>query len=163
VSSRCLALLLPFRADTEGVRRSPEVLIGVVVSLVVILALVAVVLSRGPLTYPDGSPERTLQSYFTAVIAENKAEAFSYFSSESQCTQQDMENSYVPDISRIDIESSKVTGDEASLTVRLEFGGSSIFSGSYSERQTFGLVKESGEWKIADGAWPMYSCGEWVK
>lgn len=146
-------------------RKRPEVVLASVVAAILVLALLAVVIStsRGPIEYPAGSPERTLQSYFQAVIKGDKVAAFSYISQESPCTQVDMDNSYVIDVGRVDLESVQTSGDRSTIRVRLELGSDSLFDNAYTEEHVFNLVKEAGEWKITDGAWPMYSCGEWVK
>lgn len=144
-------------------KKRPEVLLFIAVGVIVGLAVVAVFVSRSGTTYSSGSPEQALQSYLESVLKGDKVAAFSYISSDSPCTQQDMDNAYVVDVSRVDVESSAVTGDRARIQVRFEMGDDFLFSRAYPEKFTFQMVKESSGWKITDGAWPMYSCGQWVK
>jgi len=146
-------------------RKRPEVVLAGMVAAILILAVVAVVVAttRGSADYPTGSPERTLQSYLQAVIKGDSLAAFSYIADDSPCTQRDMDNAYIMDVGRVDIENVRTTSERSTIRVRLELGTDSVFGNAYTEEHAFNLVKESGEWKITDGAWPMYSCGEWVK
>lgn len=146
-------------------RKRPEVVLAGLVGAILLLAVLAVVLAsgRGTVEYPQSSPERALQSYLQAVIKGDTVAAYSYISEESECTQTDMDNAYVNDVSRVDIDSVSTSGDRSTIRVRLEFNNGSVFDDTYSEEQRFSLVRESGAWKITGGAWPMYSCGKWVK
>ena len=106
-------------------RRRPEVAIGVAVGAILLVALVAVLVSagRGPQAYPIGSAERTLQSYLEAVISGEKVTAFSYVSEESPCSQRDMDNAYIIDVTRADIISTRTDGPRYIIRVRIEQGG----------------------------------------
>lgn len=146
-------------------RKRPEAVLAGLVGAILVLAVLAVALApgRGTVTYPQGSPERALQSYLQAVIKGDTVAAFSYIANESDCTQADMDSAYVLDVSRVDMESVQTSGDRSTIRVRLEFDNGVVFGNTYGEEQTFRLVRESGDWKISGNAWPMYSCGEWVK
>jgi hypothetical protein len=144
-------------------RKRPEISIAIAVGAIVVLAIVAVLASPRAADYPSGSPERALQSYLDAVIKGDMVTAFTFISEESDCTFQNLENSYVGEIKGVTLENSRVTGDEAKVSVRIEYGDGPLFGGSYGEQHSFALVKESGDWKIDGGAWPMYECGKWVR
>jgi hypothetical protein len=144
-------------------RKRPELSIAIAVGAIVLIAVVAVFAAPRAAEYPTSSPERALQSYLDAVIKQDKVKAFSYISADSECTFQNMENAYIAEVKGVTLENSQINGDRAKVTVKIEYGGGGFLGDSYGEQYSFALVKESGEWKIEGGAWPMYECGEWVR
>jgi hypothetical protein len=60
---------------------------------------------------------------------------------------------------RIGLSDATSTETSAKVTVTIETSNGDPFGGSYSETQTFRLVKEDSGWKITGIPWPTYECG----
>ena len=79
--------------------------------------------------------------------------------SDTKCAADDFDRAYIQDSIRIGLSDTTSTETSAKVTVTIETSNGDPFGGSYSETQTFRLVKEDSGWKITGIPWPTYECG----
>lgn len=145
----------------------PNRVLGIVVSSVVLIAVVAGALgvARGETEYDPATPEGAVQAYVTAVIDGDHRAAMALVAEESPCVINDLdESSYGFDDSRVVLRETRVDGDEADVVVGIATSpvGDLLAGQERFERQTFRLVGGPGEWRLTGVPWPMYACGEGV-
>ena len=144
-------------------------LIGGGAFLVVLLVasiIVALLEREEPLT--AGTPEAAVQQFLRAAEAEDLALAFDSLSAalQEECSLQEFGGRGYPTRNqlgdaRITLEKSQVVDDTAFVTVRIsQFRGSGPFGTSESTfEQRYSLMREDGDWKIAEYPWPFFNCG----
>ena len=140
-------------------KRANRVL-GIVVAAIAIVALIVVFAVKEPTAELDkGSPEGVVQQYLNAAIDKDFDQAKSFLASDTKCTADDFDRAYIQDSIRIGLSDATSTETSAKVTVTIETSNGDPFGGSYSETQTFRLVKEDSGWKITGIPWPTYECG----
>jgi hypothetical protein len=148
----------------QTMRKNPVAMLGLAMGAVVLLAVVAMILAeaRRNTTYPEGSPQRTVQNYLEKVANDEKVIAYSYVAKESPCTQKDMDAAFGEPIDRTIVQFARIDGDRGVIGIRLEmgYGGGGVFGGRSTQDHTFTLVREGSQWKLTDQIWPMTSCGK---
>jgi hypothetical protein len=156
------------REDTEGMSESifhPRRVLAVLVVMTILLAAVAAFLSStGENTkYSPSTPEGVVQLYLTAVIEGKNDKAVNYLSASSECTASDLDRSWKPESVRVNLGSTDFDGDTVYVDTLVDISSGGPFDDYYTEKHSFRLVKESGNWRIQGIPWPMYSCGEMNK
>jgi hypothetical protein len=141
--------------------KNPVTMLGLAIGAVVMLAVVGILLAevRRNTTYPEGSPQRAVQSYLEEIGKDAKVTAFSYVAKESPCTQQDMDASFGASIKRTYVQFAHMEEDRGTIGMRLELGYRGVFDSRVTLDRTFSLVRENGEWKLTKRIWPMETCG----
>jgi hypothetical protein len=130
-----------------------------VVAVIVVIALV-VVFSRGaPAPLDASSPEGVVQRYSAAVIDGDEKKAAGYLAraTEDGCARFDPS---LTDNIRVTLVSSKVRGDSADVRVSIaQSFDSGPFGGSESSYEdTFGLVRQGGDWVIESAPYVLAVC-----
>ena len=142
----------------------PHRVLAIGVAVIVLLAVVAAVVSatRSAPTYGEGTPERTVQRFLTAVLDDDYETAAGLLAEDSSCDVEDFDQSYLPDDVRVVLHGVDVEADRsARVHVEVVFGGGDPFGGSeYSEDHGFRLTKSGEEWSIEGVPWPLYECGK---
>lgn len=144
-----------------GGRRYLTILVPVVV---VVLLVVAAVLAgtRKPETYPAGSPEGAVQAYFRALADRDPHRAGALFSTTLRvsCDPTTLPDPGYPTVKRVVLDRVTTDGDHATVSVTVtEVYGSSLLGPDESTlEQTMYLVREGGEWRLADLPWPWFNC-----
>ena len=140
-------------------KRANKVL-GIVVAAITIVALIVVLAVKVPTAQLDkDSPEGVVQQYLSAVTDRDYSQAIEFLSTDSKCTVEDFDRAFIQESLRIALSGTSSTVSTASVTVKIENSSGDPFGGSYSETQTFRLVKDDSGWKIAGIPWPTYECG----
>jgi hypothetical protein len=140
-------------------KRANRVL-GIVIAAIAIVALIVVLAVKEPTAELDeGSPEGVVQQYLNAAIDKNFDQAKSFLASDTKCTADDFDRAYIQNSIRIGLSDATSTEVSAKVTITIETSNGDPFGGSYSESQTFRLVKEDSGWKITGIPWPTYECG----
>lgn len=138
------------------------IIAGLLVFLLVIAAAVAALTlgSRGPASFPAGSPQEAFQGYYRAYLDQDPDTAYQYFSQRVQRQVSLDEYSRIvsssglyasPDErnSRILIDRVEQIDDRATLYLIQEmFVGTGINATQFSSERQVRLVREGGEWKI---------------
>jgi hypothetical protein len=133
---------------------------GIVIAAIAIVALIVVLAVKEPTAELDeGSPEGVVQQYLNAAIDKNFDQAKAFLASDTKCTADDFDRAYIQDSISIGLSDATSTEVSAKVTITIETSNGDPFGGSYSESQTFRLVKEDSGWKITGIPWPTYECG----
>jgi hypothetical protein len=140
--------------------RSNRVLAIIASFTLVAIALAAFMISTGKeRTLTAGSPEAVIQSYLKNIIDKKNDRAALLFAQDSTCTAADLDRSFFDDNFRASLISTEVTNNRAYVKVNLTFSSGGPFDSGYSEKQSYRLDKEDGQWRIAGIPWPLYDCG----
>ncbi len=135
----------------------------VVLGVVAVLAVVAAVLAatRSAPRYDPATPTGVVQGYVSALVDGDRAQAVRFLVPDSPCALADLDRADVPDQVRVVLNDSDVVGGTARVEVEVVTSSSDPFGGyEFSERHTFRLTRDGGDWRIAGEPWPMYGCGE---
>lgn len=142
-------------------RRADLLLIGAVAVLLVV-ALVAVLLSRQhTATYAEGSPEATAQAYLSAVVAGDTAEAARHLDPDRGCTAANLEVAYIGDAARVVLRESQVDGETARVRVEVVSGGGMLSGPEWVREETLRLRRDAASetgWVVTGVPWPAYEC-----
>lgn len=140
----------------------PERVLLLLVAGIVVLAVVAGVVSalRPVSEFELGTPEATVQAFLQAVFEGDEEAAEGYLAAASGCDASDIERARTDNSSRVVLRESDIEDRSARVTVEIV---SSSDDGpfdvdEYSQRRTYDLVRESGEWRLSDAPWPLFSC-----
>lgn len=140
----------------------PERVLLLLVAGIVVLAVVAGVVSalRPVSEFEPGTPEATVQAFLQAVFEGDEETAESYLASDSRCDASDIERARADDSSRVVLRESDIEDGRARVTVEIVSSrdGGPFDVDEYSRRRTFDLVQESGEWRLEEAPWPLFSC-----
>ena len=121
-------------------------LLGILIGIgaLVVLAL-ALFFTRkdNTLTYgPEDTPEGVVHNYVVAVFQRDYEKAYGYLADKKdkptleQFRKSFLQNYVNPDNNSVDIGGTEFTGDEAFVTVYVQYGSSDPFSSGYSQRGT---------------------------
>lgn len=133
-------------------------LLGILIGIGVLVALaLGLYFTRQDqaLTYvSDDTPEGVVRNYAVAVFQRDYEKAYSYLADKDakptfdQFKRSFLQNNVNPDNVGLDVGTAEITGNEAFVTVYLQYGSSDPFSsGSRSEDRAV-LVKQGEDWKI---------------
>lgn len=138
-------------------RTRPTAVLVIVAVLVVLLAVVAALVSRGR-DYPTldaNTPDGVVQLYVSALFDDDVATAVEFVDPALGCSDP-LPEIYLSDIARVAVLKSTTSGDTASVELRIEEG--SGLDGTWSHREDFSLRRDQGTWLITGDPWPIYSC-----
>jgi hypothetical protein len=133
-------------------------LLGILIGIgaLVVLAL-ALFFTRkdNTLTYGlEDTPEGVVHNYVVAVFQRDYEKAYGYLADKKdkptleQFRKSFLQNYVNPDNNSVDIGTTEFTGDEAFVTVYVQYGSSDPFSsGSRNEERAI-LIKQGGQWKL---------------
>jgi hypothetical protein len=143
----------------------PRRVLSVLVVFTVLLAAVAAYLSSTTenTTYSPTTPEGVVQLYLTAAIEGKNDKAVDYLSVNSDCSANDLDRSWMPESVRVNLGGTDVDGATVYVDTLIDISSGGPFDDYYTEKHSFRLIKESGNWRIQGIPWPMYSCGEMNK
>ena len=130
------------------------ILVGIVV--LVVIALVVFFLRQGSQTYiAEDVPEGIVHNYVLAVLNDDYEKAYGYLADlDNKPTYEQFRDAFLtgavnPNNSAVDIGSSEVTGETASVEFALIYSPSDPFSTGYRDVQRAILVRQGGEWKLS--------------
>ena len=141
-------------------------LIGILAAIgVLVVASVVIFLLRGDdqVYLPDDSPENVVHNFVLAIQQRDAQRAYGYLADKDyKPTYEDVRQAIVVDRigasnNGVQIISSDIKGDEATVEVSIIFAGSGPFQESYSNGGTALLVKQNGVWKIESMSYPFWS------
>ncbi|MEO7587905.1 MAG: hypothetical protein ABIS84_07735 [Arachnia sp.] len=138
-------------------RARPAAVLAVVASLVVVLAVVAALASRGR-EHPEldaGTPEGVVQLYVSALFNDDLATAAQYLDPALGCSDP-LPEPYLNDTARIAVVKTTTSGDTAKVELRIEEG--SGLNGSWTHDENFTLGRDGGTWLLTGEPWPVYGC-----
>ena len=136
------------------------ILIGI--GVLVVVALAVFFTRQDTQTYvAENTPEGVVHNYVLAILNREYERAYGYLADlENKPTYEEFRrpflNGYVnPDNSAVDVGSSQISGDEASVEVTQIYNSSDPFSTRYRDVQKAILVSQNGDWKLS--SMPAYS------
>ena len=146
----------------SDIRRGANQVLAFIVLFTLVLAAVAAFLtsSRETKDYALNTPEGVVQSFLNDVIDGKNEDAARYFSVTSTCDATDIDRSWIPDTVRVNLTNTQIEGDRAYIDVAVDMNQDQLFGDMYSEKHSFRLAREGGNWKILGIPWPLYSCDE---
>ena len=146
----------------SDVRRGANQVLAFIVLFTLVLAAVAAFLtsSRETKDYALNTPEGVVQSFLNDVIDGKNEDAARYFSVTSTCDATDIDRSWIPDTVRVNLTNTQIEGDRAYIDVAVDMNQDQLFGDMYTEKHSFRLAREGGNWKILGIPWPLYSCDE---
>lgn len=144
----------------DRARKSINFYLGIVISTVLIIALIAAVATNNSTkTLSIGSPERVVQEFLQAINGGRNDLAVKLLARDSSCSIQDIDRAWRWPSSQVTLLESKKTGDTAVVRISLRRDSNEILDPSSDEEFIYRLVKESNQWKISGIPWPLYDCG----
>lgn len=143
----------------EGSKIRPDRTLVVIVSVIVVLvvASVAVVLTRGEPELLDAStPAGVVQRYAAAVIEGDDAEAAGYLTEAALELCTEYQRGPEEDL-RVSLSETDVFGETAdvAVTITTTYGSGPFGVSEYQEGATFELMFVDGAWKIATAPWQL--------
>ena len=130
------------------------ILVGIVV--LVVIALAVFFLRQGSQSYiSEDLPEGVVHNYVLAVLNDDYEKAYGYLADiDNKPTYEQFRDAFVtgvvnPNNSAVDIGTSEVTDDTASVEVALIYNPSDPFSTGYRDVQRAVLVRQNGAWKLS--------------
>jgi len=131
------------------------ILVGI--GVLVVVALAVFFTRKDTQTYvAEDTPEGVVHNYVLAVLNMDYEKAYGYLADlEYKPTFEEFRRPFLngnvnPDNSAVDIGSSQISGNEASVDVAQIYNSSDPFSTGYRDTQRALLVKQSGAWKISN-------------
>ena len=130
------------------------ILVGIVV--LVVIALAVFFLRQGSQSYiSEDLPEGVVHNYVLAVLNDDYEKAYGYLADlDNKPTYEQFRDAFLtgvvnPNNSAVDIGTSEVTDDTASVEVALIYNPSDPFSTGYRDVQRAVLVRQNGGWKLS--------------
>lgn len=140
----------------------PNRVLAILVAGIVALAVLATVVTalRPGQEYAEDTPEGTVQAFLRDTFARDYEAAAARLSRDSPCGVADLERHPATEPSRVVLERTTLSGQEATVRVQVVRTQSGPLGGSESSRtETISLVTEDGQWRISDTPWPLFGCG----
>ena len=133
---------------------------------VLLIAAIAVAMMRDAVILSEGSPERAVQLYLTAISEEDFQAAQATLSSElkERCS---LEELYSRSFARENLDDSRVAHDVTNFVddkaivvfeVTQSSGGGPFDLNEWTHDEHYTLVREDGEWRILASPWPYQGC-----
>lgn len=142
------------------------ILVGIAV--LVVVALVIFFIRKDTQSYiPEDAPEGVVHNYVLAVLNDDYKKAYSYLADlNNKPTYEQFRNAFIqglvnPNNSSVDIGSSEVDGDIASVEVAMIYNPSDPFSTGYRDVQRALLVKQGSAWKLTYMPYYYFWDGNW--
>jgi len=138
--------------------------VGIVVLVAVVVAAVVTVVADGEQSFPEGSPEATVQRYLRAIADRDAGTALNLLSPElrEQCEGVGRDPITRRGESRISARLERTEpredGAAADVHVRLteRYGGGPFDSGESVQLVVFHLRRFDGAWRFTDPPWPLF-------
>jgi hypothetical protein len=137
--------------------------VGVAVAAIVVVGVVVAAAGGRVRTYPEGSPERTVQQYLEAVSRHDAAAAYEYLDDDlaERCDDfrpQDPISSSGRDGVRAALEETTHRDGIAYVRVKLteSYGDSPFDGGESTHTQSFELTQRAEGWRFTESPWPLY-------
>ena len=139
-----------------GFPRSILLVGGAIVALVVLALVVAVAVPRQPTTYAAGTPEAAFQAFYKAWEDGDIDAAYGHLSSSvaadltlAEYRRLDAEQSWQRGQDRrLVLLAADVTGDRATLRIRVDEASGGLGGDRYSSERSVRLVRENDAWRI---------------
>jgi hypothetical protein len=133
-------------------------LMGILIGIGVLVALALVLFftrKDTALTYgPEDTPEGVVHNYVVAVFQRDYDKAYSYLADKKdkptleKFRESFLQNYVNPDNTGVDVGGSELSGDQAFVTVYIQYGANDPFSSGYRNEERAVLVNQGGSWKI---------------
>ena len=130
------------------------ILVGIVVLVVVALAVFFI--RKDSQSYiSEAGPEGVVHNYVLAVLNDDYEKAYGYLADlENKPTYEQFRDAFIkgmvnPNNSAVDVGTSEVNKDTASVEVAMIYNPSDPFSTGYRDVQRAILVKQGGAWKLS--------------
>lgn len=136
-------------------------MLAVAVAVIAVAALVTLVLTwRHPVHVTPGTPEAAVQKYIDAVLDHDSEAAVRMLAPDSPCDVEDVDRAYVGDDLQVSLRDVVVLATTARVEVVITSGSGGLIPDQSTERQTFRLVRNGGQWRITGAPWPLFECGD---
>lgn len=129
------------------------ILVGI--GILVVVALAVFFTRKDSQTYvADDTPEGVVHNYVLAVLNKDYEKAYGYLAElKYKPTYEEFRRAFLngevnPQNQAVDIGSSDIAGDTATVELQLITNSSDPFSTGYRNQQTADLVKQEGAWKL---------------
>ena len=129
------------------------ILVGI--GVLVVVALAVFFTRKDSQTYvADDTPEGVVHNYVLAVLNKDYEKAYGYLADlKYKPTYEEFRRAFLngevnPQNQAVDIGSSDIAGDTATVELQLITNSSDPFSTGYRNQQTADLVKQEGAWKL---------------
>jgi len=129
------------------------ILVGI--GVLVVVALAVFFTRKDSQTYvADDTPEGVVHNYVLAVLNKDYEKAYGYLAElKYKPTYEEFRRAFLngevnPQNQAVDIGSSDIAGDTATVELQLITNSSDPFSTGYRNQQTADLVKQEGAWKL---------------
>jgi len=126
------------------------------IAVLVVIALAVFFLRQGSQSYiSEDVPEGVVHNYVLAVLNDDYEKAYKYLADlDNKPTYEQFRDAFLtgvvnPNNSAVDIGTSEVTDETASVEVALIYNPSDPFSTGYRDVQRAVLVKQNGAWKLS--------------
>lgn len=133
-------------------------LLGILIGIGVLVALALVLFfarKDNTLAYgAEDTPEGVVHNYVVAVFQRDYEKAYSYLAEKKdkptleKFREAFLQNMVNPDNAGVDIGAAEISGDQAFVTVYVQYGSSDPFSSGYRNEERAVLVKQGGRWKL---------------
>jgi hypothetical protein len=133
-------------------------LLGILIGIGVLVALALALFfirKDNTMTYgPEDTPEGVVRNYVVAVFQRDYEKAYSYLADKKdkptleQFRESFLQNYVNPDNTGVDIGETEISGDQAFVTVYIQYGSGDPFSSGNRNEERAVLVKQDGQWKI---------------
>ncbi|MEW5941441.1 MAG: hypothetical protein AB1750_17385 [Chloroflexota bacterium] len=103
---------------------------------------------------PEDTPEGVVRNYVVAVFQRDYEKAYSYLADkDGKPTFDQFKNAFLqnyvnPDNAGVDVGEAEINGDQAFVTVYIQYGSNDPFSSGYRDEQRAALILQNGAWKI---------------
>ena len=130
------------------------ILIGIGALVILALALFFVRKDETLSYVADDTPEGVVHNYVVAVFQRDYEKAYGYLADKKdkptleQFRESFLQNYVNPDNTGVDIGEVEFSGDEAYVTVYIQYGSTDPFSSGYRNEERAVLVKQAGQWKL---------------
>lgn len=137
-------------------------IVATVIAATVLVGIAVTLVAGGAETYPDGTPERTVQDYLRAISDRDATTANSFLAADlaERCApyHRDLITNRSGTALRATLDRATVRGETADVRVRItETNGSGPFGSDESyQNVVFNLARTDGQWRITEPAWPLY-------
>lgn len=139
------------------------ILIGIGLLVVLALALFFMRKDNAPTYLPEDTPEGVIHNYVVAIFQRDYERAYGYLAEKKdkptleQFRKAFLQNHVNPDNSSVDIGDVEIVGEEAFVTVYIQYGSSDPFSSGYRNEERAVLLKQDGQWKIEQMPYDFWS------
>lgn len=133
-------------------------------AIAIVLIVIAALTSSWRVPARDATaPDGVVQSYLNAVFERRSVDAAALLDPAMGCTARNFDLNYIDQSARVDLVEVTVRDTTAVVRVNIQHDNGDPFGGTWTEAQTFDLVRHGATWLITGNAWPVWSCDKVVK